>query len=130
MGSGRDLIEELVSGCDPVALEGLGPLVSFPGCLPRTQSTSVVSAAWGEVPRGAVVFEAEVDQPFEIDDGDAGGERDAVAVDAAVSAASVAVGDEPRNGAFDHRSVPAVGGLEAGVGGAGPMGPLDRVLGM
>ena len=54
------------------------------------------------------MVESEVDKAFEVDDGSSGGERDLVALDAAVSAASVAVGDEPGNGALHERPVLAV----------------------
>ena len=47
------------------------------------------SASGCDVPGGAVVFEAEVDQSFEVDDGSSSGERDAVAVDAAVTQKNV-----------------------------------------
>jgi|TARA_R110002110_G_scaffold332288_1_gene543344 hypothetical protein len=51
------------------------------------------------------VFEAEVDQPFQVDHRSSGGEGEFVAFDAGVAAASVAVGDEPCNDSFDHGSV-------------------------
>ena len=75
-----------------------------------------LSAGRGEGPGGVVVVEAEVDQSFQVDDRGSGGERDLVAVDAAVSAASVAVGDEPGNGAFDERTVLAVVADQVSVG--------------
>jgi hypothetical protein len=62
------------------------------------------------------VTEAEVDQPFEVDDRCSGGERDAVPVDASVAAAAVAVGDKPGDGALDHRPVLAIVVDEVGVG--------------
>lgn len=75
-----------------------------------------VRSGWCEVPGVAVVFEAEVDQPFEVDRSGSGGERDFVAFDAAASAASVAVGCEPCDSAFDHWSVLSVVGDQVSVG--------------
>ena len=54
------------------------------------------------------MVEAEVDQLFEVDHGGSGGECDLVALDTSVAAASVSVGDEPGDDAFDHRPVLSV----------------------
>ena len=94
-------------------------LVRDSGCEPAPGE----SATGCDVPGGAVVFEAEVDQSFEVDDGSSSGERDAVAVDAAVTQTTMTVGDEPRDGALDHWSVLSVVVDEVGVGSpAGPVG--------
>ena len=53
-------------------------------------------------------MEAEVEESSKVDGGGSGGQGEAVAVDAAVADASVPVGDEPGEGAFDHGSVLAV----------------------
>ena len=80
-GSGDDLTEELVLGCDRVVLEEpcarcVVPCLFAPG---------PPGSGGCEVPGGAVVFDAEVDQPFEVDDGGPGGKRDLVAVNASMA---------------------------------------------
>ena len=65
----------------------------------------VVSA---DCPAGGSAGDAEVDESSEVDRGDAGGECELVAFDAAVADTSVSAGDEPRDGSFDHGPVLAV----------------------
>ena len=60
--------------------------------------------------------EAQVEESFEVDDRGSSGESDLVAGDAAVAASSVAVGDEPGNGALDEWAVLSVVRNEVGVG--------------
>jgi hypothetical protein len=69
-----------------------------------------------------VPVEAEVEEASEVDGGGSDAEGEAVAVDAAVSAAAVAVGDEPGDGAFDHGPVLSVVVDEDGV--ASPSAPV------
>src|SRR3954447_24310156 len=64
---------------------------------------------------------------MEVDGGGAQVQPGVVLGDAAVGHSPVAAG-QPGQGALDHGSVPAVGGLEGRVGGAGPMRPLQRVV--
>lgn len=92
--------------------------VPFAGWLPG----STCSTGGCEVPGVAVVFEAEVDQPFEVDDGCSSRERQAVAFNSVVSASAVAVGDEPCDSALDHWSMLAIVRNEVGVG--SPTGPV------
>jgi hypothetical protein len=58
----------------------------------------------GELP-AVVPAETEVDESPEVDRGGPDGECVPVGFDAAVTDSAVAVGDEPGDGAFDHRSV-------------------------
>lgn len=62
----------------------------------------------------------EVDEASQVEGGGSQAEADAVAFDAAEADASVAVGDEPGDGALDHRVVLAVV-VEAGA--CCPVGP-------
>ena len=59
-------------------------------------------------PAGFVVVEAEVDESLQVDCCCSGGERCAVSFDASVADSSVAFGDEPGDGPFDHGPVLAV----------------------
>lgn len=119
MRTRRLLSNSLGLGCPvarPVQRDRSGLLLVVGG------GTGLSWSVRGEMPGGAVVVESEVDESFEVDDGCSDGEPDAVAGDAALAAASVAVGDEPCNGAFDHGPMLAVVVDEVGVG--SPAGPV------
>ncbi len=62
----------------------------------------------GDCPGSLVVVEAEVDEPAEVDGGDAQGELRPVGFDALVTDPAVPVGNDPREGAFDHGPILAV----------------------
>ncbi len=51
------------------------------------------------------MVESEVEEASQVDGRGSDGEGLAVAFNASVADSAVAVGDEPRNGSFDHRSV-------------------------
>ena len=75
--------------------------MSFPLCQPRARRSG------GDRP-DAVPSETEVEEASQIDGRGAHGEGLPVSFGAAVADFAVAVGDEPGNGSFDHRSVLAV----------------------
>ena len=64
-----------------------------------------------------VPIEAEVEEPAEVDRGGSDRQSESVGVDSSVSAAAVAVGDEPGDRSFDHRPMLLVVVDEIGVGG-------------
>ena len=61
----------------------------------------------GECP-SSVVGESEVDESSQVDGRDAQRESELILLDATESHPPVVVGDEPRDGTFDHRSELAV----------------------
>ena len=71
---------------------------------------------------GACVGDAEVGEAREVDGGSSGGEPEVVGGDASVGDASGLVAGEPRDGAFGHGAVLAVGGLGCGLCPAGLVG--------
>ena len=70
----------------------------------------------------ACVGDAEVGEAREVDGGGSGGEPEVVGGDASVGDASGLVAGEPRDGAFGHGAVLAVGDLGCGLGEAGLVG--------
>ena len=57
----------------------------------------------GQCPAVGGVREAEVEEPTQVDDGCSEVEAEPVAFDTALADAAMVVGDEPGDGAFDHR---------------------------
>ena len=83
----------------------------------------------GESPAVVAEPESEVEQSAQVDRGGAVVEPVVVLGHASVGHFPVAA-DQPGDGAFDHRPVLPVGGLEAIVGGALAVLALQHVLGM